>query len=115
MNTLAQASVLVPTVKLAGTKSVSCVQVQIQSPEYKWPLLIGLIADLPVPLFLGRGRVPRQTPFLAPRKDIWLGKDKKPLGQPKVRHLAKIITLSLLCITRFPGGSFGREQKEDDC
>ncbi|KAK2825144.1 hypothetical protein Q7C36_019071 [Tachysurus vachellii] len=61
--TLARPTILPAPIKSVGTLAVSCVhgdahsvptaQVKIRSKAGEWPLLIGFIPDLPVPLLLG--------------------------------------------------------------
>ncbi|XP_053539534.1 uncharacterized protein LOC124628632 [Ictalurus punctatus] len=133
--TLAQPSILPEGRRPSGTLTVTCVhgdtrevpsaEVQIRSEASTWPLQVGIIPELPVPLLLGRDwpgfRVvpraeswrPRRRGKGIPTRPAYLAQDDgEATSEGKTPQTTNPLSSVFPQVNR--EGKFGREQKEDD-
>ncbi|XP_060748945.1 uncharacterized protein LOC132861438 [Tachysurus vachellii] len=135
--TLARPAILPAPIKSVGTLAVSCVQgdarsvptaqVKIRSKAGEWPLLIGLLPDLPVSLLLGHDWLGFAATMKATAK---CGPEQKQKGRDRRACMARgdrdasnsspgepqpqVNPLSSLFQQATQERGFGKEQKEDD-
>ncbi len=140
--TLAQPSVVRPWPDQKTALTITCVHgdtpyvpvrtVHISTEHGSWPIEVGIVADLPVPLLLGRdwpgfdhllsavvqpaektrGHRRRTARGLPAQRTALLATDSKREGESANKNSANVYADGFQQVTM--GGSFSREQREDE-